>query len=351
MTMVISRTPYRVSFFGGGTDYHPWYEQHGGAVLATTINKYCYIHCRTLPPFFEHHSRVVWSQIELINDHAEIQHPVIRAALAIFGMAEGVEIHHHGDLPARSGIGSSSSFTVGMLHSLFAMRGQMVSKRELAQLAIHLERDVLHEQVGVQDQIATAIGGFNRIDIAADGSFEVQPLLISRTRAEELQDHLMLVFTGVSRSASEIAAEQVATIGDRKAVLRRMYELVDEGQRVLSSEAPLTDFGALLDETWRLKRSLTPRIAPTFVDEIYRRALSAGALGGKLLGAGGGGFMLFLVPPDARASVAVELADLIHVPFELETGGTQLVYYEPPRADRIPRTPDPMGMVASALHT
>jgi D-glycero-alpha-D-manno-heptose-7-phosphate kinase len=350
MTMVISRTPYRVSFFGGGTDYHPWYQEHGGAVLTTTINKYCYIHCRTLPPFFEHHSRVVWSQIELVNDHADIQHPVIRAALALFGMTDGVEIHHHGDLPARTGIGSSSSFTVGMLHGLYAMRGQMVSKRELAELAIHVERDVLHEQVGVQDQIATAIGGFNRIDIATDGSFGVQPLLMSRARTEELEDHLMLVFTGVSRSASEIAAEQVAAIGDRQAVLRRMYDLVDEGQRLLSSDVPLADLGALLDETWRLKRSLTARIAPGFVDEIYRRARSAGALGGKLLGAGGGGFMLFLVPPDARTSVAVELADLIHVPFEFETGGTQLVYYEPPRSDRVSRVPDPMGMVGSAMH-
>ena len=349
MSMVISRTPYRVSFFGGGTDYHPWYRQHGGAVLATTINKYCYIHCRNLPPFFEHRSRIVWSRIELVDDHADILHPVIRAALSTFGVTDGVEVQHHGDLPARSGVGSSSAFTVGMLHTLYALRGQMVSKRQLAELAIHLEREVLHEQVGVQDQIATAIGGLNRIDIATDGSFEVQPLLMSRARTEELEDHLMLFFTGVSRSASAIAAEQIATIADRQAALWRMYELVDEAQRLLTSNAPLAELGTLLDETWRLKRSLTPKIAPGFVDDIYERARSAGALGGKLLGAGGGGFMLFLVPPDARPSVAAKLGDLIHVPFEFETGGTQLVYYEPPRADRASRVPDPMRMATSAV--
>ena len=349
MSMVISRTPYRVSFFGGGTDYRPWYQEHGGAVLATTINKYCYLHCRTLPPFFDHKSRVVWSQIELVDDHADIRHPVIRAALATFGITDGVEIHHHGDLPARSGVGSSSAFTVGMLHSLYALRGQMASKRQLAELAIHIEREVLREQVGVQDQIETAIGGLNRIDISTDGSFEVQPLLMSQSRTEELEDHLMLCYSGVSRTASTIAAEQVATIGERQHVLRRMYELVDEGQRVLSSTAPLTDFGALLHETWQLKRSLTAKISPGFVDEIYQRARSGGALGGKLLGAGGGGFMLLFVPPDARPSVAAKLADLIQVPFAFETGGTQLVYYEPPRADRAARTPDPLRMIGSAI--
>lgn len=347
--MIISRTPYRVSFFGGGTDYEPWYSQHGGAVLSTTINKYCYIHCRDLPPFFHHRSRIVWSEIELVDDHADIRHPVIRALLDAFEVREGVEIHHHGDLPARSGVGSSSAFTVGMLHTLHALRGQMVSKRELAEQAIHIERDVLREQVGVQDQISTAFGGLNRIDIATDGSFEARPLLMPPERSAELEDHLLLCYTGVSRHASTIAGEQIATIADRQAVLRQMYDLVDAGQQVLSSDAPLADFGALLDETWRLKRSLTSKIAPGFVDDIYARARSAGALGGKLLGAGGGGFMLFFVPPDARVSVQATLADLTHVPFAFETGGSQLLYYEPSRAERSSPASPPIR-IGSILH-
>lgn len=346
--MIISRTPYRVSFFGGGTDYHPWYSEHGGAVLSTTIDKYCYLHCRDLPPFFHHRSRIVWSQIELVDDHAEIRHPVIRAVLQAFEVTDGVEIHHHGDLPARSGLGSSSAFTVGMLHTVHALRGRMVSQRELAEQAIHIEREVLREQVGIQDQISTAIGGFNRIDIATDGSFSVQPLLLSRARAQELEDHLLLCYTGVSREASAIAGEQIATIGQRQHVLRRMRELVDEAERVLASAAPLADFGALLHETWLLKRSLTARIAPGFVDDIYARARAMGALGGKLLGAGGGGFMLFFVPPEARAAVTAALADLIQVPFLFETGGSRLLYYEPPHTARGRRSYEPVLATAPA---
>lgn len=330
--MIISRTPYRVSFFGGGTDYEPWYAAHGGAVLSTTIDKYCYLHCRPLPPFFDHHSRIVWSEIELVDDHAQIRHPVIRAVLDAHDVTEGVEIHHHGDLPARSGLGSSSAFTVGMLHTVHALRGRPVSGRELARQAIHIEREVLGEQVGVQDQISTAIGGLNRIAIATDGSFAVQPLLVSGERVRRLEAHLLLCYTGVSRNASAIAGEQIATIGERQAVLHRMAALVDDAERVLTTDAPLAEFGVLLHETWQLKRSLTARIAPGFVDEIYARARRAGALGGKLLGAGGGGFMLFFVPPADRAAVRAALGDLVQVPFAFESDGSRLLYHEPPPA-------------------
>jgi D-glycero-alpha-D-manno-heptose-7-phosphate kinase len=327
--MIISRTPFRISFFGGGTDYHAWYEQHGGAVLSATIDKYCYLNCRFLPPFFEHKSRLVWSQIENVSDHGDIQHPVIRTVLAQLGIERGVEIHHNADLPARSGLGSSSSFSVGLLLAAHALQGHMVSKRALATAAIQLERDVLRENVGVQDQIAAAFGGLNRIDIATDGSFEVRPLIVPRWRLADLQSRLMLFFTGVSRTASEIAADQIAGTSRKQAELARMMDLVGEGERVLASDDDLAAFGDLLHETWMLKRGLTAKIAPAFIDSIYDRARAAGAIGGKLLGAGGGGFMVFFVDPDRQPDVAHALRDLVYVPFAFETGGAQLIYYNP----------------------
>jgi D-glycero-alpha-D-manno-heptose-7-phosphate kinase len=330
--MIISRTPFRISFFGGGTDYQPWYREHGGAVLATTIDKYCYLHCRFLPPFFDHKSRLVWSEIECVNDHKAIRHPVMRAVLELLGIEDGVEVHHHADLPARSGLGSSSSFTNGLLFAAHALTGRMICKRELAEKAIHVEREMLKENVGVQDQIETAHGGLNKILIAEDGSFTVEPVIAPKPRIARFHEHLMLVFTGISRSASEIAGEQIASIGKKQSELHAMRALVDEGERILSGDGELADFGRLLHETWQLKRGLTARIAPAFVDEVYETARKAGAIGGKLLGAGGGGFMLFFAPPERHAQILAQLPSLVHVPFAFETGGAQLIYYDAPAA-------------------
>ncbi|WP_428660028.1 galactokinase [Reyranella sp.] len=327
--MIITRTPLRVSFFGGGTDYPAWFREHGGAVLATTIDKYLYLHCRYLPPFFDFRSRIVWSQIERVQDPSEIAHPAIRGILQWLKIGEGVEIHHHGDLPARTGLGSSSSFSVGLLHALHALRGELVSKRKLAEEAIYVEQQVLQENVGVQDQIQSAFGGLNRIDIRTDGSFEVSPLVVRAGRLAALQKHLLLLYTGLSRHASEIAAEQVSTMGSKTAELKAMRAMVDEGERILVGNGDLRDFGRLLHESWTLKRALSTKIAPAFVNEIYDTALQAGADGGKLLGAGGGGFMLIFVEPERRGAVIQALAKLLPVPFQFERGGTQIVLYEP----------------------
>lgn len=327
--MIITRTPLRVSFFGGGTDYPAWFQEHGGAVLATTIDKFLYLHCRYLPPFFDFRSRIVWSQIERVQEAGEIAHPAIRGILQWLKIGEGVEIHHHGDLPARTGLGSSSSFSVGLLHALHALRGELVSKRKLAEEAIYVEQQVLQENVGVQDQIQSAFGGLNRIDIRTDGSFEVSPLVVRGERLAGLQKHLLLLYTGLSRHASEIAAEQVSTMGSKTAELKAMREMVDEGERILVGNGDLRDFGRLLHESWKLKRALSSKIAPAFVNEIYETALQAGADGGKLLGAGGGGFMLIFVEPARRAAVIKALDNLLPVPFQFERGGTQIVLYEP----------------------
>lgn len=328
--MIISRTPYRISFFGGGTDYHTWYREHGGCVLSTTINHYCYLTCRYLPPFFPEKSRIVWSRIEQVNSHDEIVHPAVRAVLDYLEIEEGVEIHHSGDLPARSGLGSSSSFTVGLLNALRAMQSQMCSKRELACEAVHVEREVLNENVGVQDQIAAAYGGFNKITILQNGEFAVQPVILPQARLEELQSHFLLFFTGVSRTASNIAKQQMdaQARGDKKNELNAMRQLVDDALGVLTSGTDIEDFGRLLHETWQLKRALGSSVAPDFVDEIYAKARDAGATGGKLLGAGGGGFMLFFAPPERHAAIMAALGDLLWVPFQFETEGSSIVYYD-----------------------
>lgn len=328
--MIISRTPFRISFFGGGTDYHTWYREHGGAVLSTTINHYCYLTCRPLPPFFAEKSRIVWSRIEQVNDHDEIAHPAVRAVLKHLGVESGVEIHHSGDLPARSGLGSSSTFTVGLLHAVHALHDRMCSKRDLACEAVHIERDVLNENVGVQDQIAAAYGGFNKITILPNGDFNVQPVILPQSRMEQLQSHFMLFFTGVSRTASNIAKQQMEAQakGDKKAELATMRLLVDDALEVLSSGADIGEFGRLLHETWLLKRSLAPNIAPGFVDEIYEKARSAGAIGGKLLGAGGGGFILLFAPPERQPAILDALQDLLWVPFEFESEGSSIIYYD-----------------------
>lgn len=326
--MVITRTPYRISFFGGGTDYHTWYQEHGAAVLATTINHYCYLQCRILPPFFNHHSRVVWSRVEEVMQHSEIKHPSVRAVLEYLKVDQGVEISHQGDLPARSGLGSSSAFTVGLLHAIYALRGLISSKRELACEAIHIERGVLKENVGVQDQIETAYGGLNKISIQSDGNFDVNPLILPASRLNELQDHLMLFFTGISRTASDIAADKIKSIPNKKRELHGIHQMVNEASNILTTGSDITDFGRLLHESWMLKRQISTHIAPTFVDDIYEKARNAGAIGGKLLGAGGGGFMLFFVKPEDKPKVCDALKDLLLVPFEFESSGSQIVFYD-----------------------
>ncbi len=329
--MVISRTPFRISFFGGGTDYPAWYRRQGGAVLGTAIDKYCYITCRCLPPFFEHRIRVVYSKIEACQQPSEIQHPVVREVLEMMNWDRGLEVHHDGDLPARSGMGSSSAFTVGFLHAMYGLMGQITAKDRLAREAIHVEQNRIGETVGAQDQITAAFGGFNVIEFNKDDTFRVEPLPVGTSRLNELNGSLMLFYTGLRRTASEVAATYVADIAAREAQLRRMRQMVDEGVRILTGEGPLDAFGELLDEAWRLKRSLSGSVSNSVVDELYQEARRAGALGGKLLGAGGGGFMVFYVPPEAQAAVRERLRSVIWVPFHFDHTGSQVIFYSPER--------------------
>jgi D-glycero-alpha-D-manno-heptose-7-phosphate kinase len=324
--MIISRTPFRISFFGGGTDYPEWFHENGGKVLTSTINKYCYISARTLPPFFEKKNRIVWSKIETVNSFNDIEHPAVRACLKFLNMDNGMEIHHDGDLPARSGLGSSSAFTVGLLHALYGLKGQMKNKAHLANHAIHVEREVLKEAVGIQDQIAVAFGGLNSVEIHRDGTYNVTPLLLKKTRVNELENHLMLFFTGISRFAFEIAKAQIEAIPQSKAQLHSMAKMVDQALEILNGNGDIQNFGMLLDETWALKRSLSNKISNSTVDHIYDLAMKSGALGGKLLGAGGGGFILFFVPPDSQERVRLSLSDYLEVPFKFEYNGSQIIF-------------------------
>ncbi|MGA8432448.1 MAG: galactokinase [Candidatus Sulfotelmatobacter sp.] len=329
--MITTRTPLRISFFGGGTDYPVWYREHGGAVLATTIDKSCYITCRYLPPFFEYHSRISYSKVENVNGNREIQHPSVRACLDYMGMIEeGMEVHHIADLPARTGLGTSSAFTVGMLLGLYALKNKMRDKHALAREAIHVEQDLLKEAVGAQDQVSAAYGGFNRINFRTDGSIEVNRIVTSQPRLAELEQHLALYFTGFTRFASEIAQEQVRLTPQRKNELAAMQQMVDEGEAIVTNPArPIAEFGKLLDQSWQIKRGLTKNITSSSIDEIYEAGRSAGALGGKLLGAGGGGFMLFFVPPERKQELRNRLRKLLCVPFSFSSRGSELVVYEP----------------------
>jgi D-glycero-alpha-D-manno-heptose-7-phosphate kinase len=327
--MIISRTPVRISFFGGGTDYPAWYCNHGGAVLSTTIDKYSYISCRYLPPFFEHRSRIVYSTIELVTDHSQIRHPAVREALRYLGVDQGLEVHYDGDLPARTGVGSSSSFTVGLLHALYALKNQRPSKMQLARDAIHVEQALIGEHVGAQDQTAAAFGGFNRIDFHPDGVIDVQPVILPPPRLAEFWSHLLLVFTGFARNASEIAAKQVKAMPAKSSELFTIRQMVDAALDTLCSDADLAEFGKLMHEGWLLKRSLTKEISNPAIDRIYETARAAGALGGKLLGAGGGGFVLLFVRPEQRRRVLDRLQGLMHVPFRMERTGSQIVVYQP----------------------
>ncbi|HEX9722263.1 MAG TPA: kinase [Candidatus Paceibacterota bacterium] len=325
--MIISKTPFRISFFGGGTDYPVWYKENGGQVLSTTIDKYCYISLRYLPPFFPYKYRIVYSKNEMVSTIQEIEHPAVRAALQFLHIEKGVEIHHDGDLPARTGLGSSSSFTVGLLHALHALRGENISNEELAKEAIRMERDVLKENVGSQDQVAVTYGGLNNITFAREDTFAVQPLILSEQRIKELEQHLMLVFTGFSRYASEIAKAQIASTPQKKNELARMHEMVGEATAMLQDEKrDILELGKLLHESWEIKKSLSDQISTPQIDAIYEEARKAGAVGGKILGAGGGGFLLLFVPPARQHNVRNALKDLLEVPFRFENGGSRIIY-------------------------
>ena len=328
--MIISRTPFRVSLFGGGSDYPKWYRNHGGAVLGFAIDKYCYISVRPLPPFFEHRHRIVYSEVENVSDIGEIRHPSVRAVLHDQKVEIGLEIHHDGDLPARSGLGSSSSFTVGLLNALYAYRGTMIDKQKLALEATRIEQRVIGEAVGSQDQVWAAFGGINRIDFPIDGDFQVGPLIMSEERRQEILDHLLLFFTGLSRFASEIAQKQIDNFDHRQKHLKTITSLVDEAMNVVQSDGrPIREIGELLHQSWQLKRELADSVTTLEIDEIYDAALDAGALGGKLLGAGGGGFVLLFVEPDKQAAVKERLKDLVRVDFGIDDVGSKIVLYEP----------------------
>jgi D-glycero-alpha-D-manno-heptose-7-phosphate kinase len=328
--MIITSTPLRISFFGGGTDYPAWYREHGGAVLATTIDKRCYITCRRLPPFFEYHSRVSYSKVENVRRNDVIEHPSVRACLQFLGIEEGVEIQHVADLPARTGLGTSSAFTVGLLLGLYALKEKMCDKQTLAAEAIHIEQELLQEAVGAQDQVSAAYGGFNHINFLPDGSIDVKRVLTTQSRLAELEQHLALYFTGFARTASEVAQEQVKVTHQRKTELETMLQCVQEAETIIrSTSRSLDEFGRLLHESWQIKRTLTQKITNPAIDEIYEAGLGAGALGGKLLGAGGGGFMLFYVPPERREALRTRLKKLLCVPFAFSTKGSQVVVYEP----------------------
>lgn len=325
--MVITQTPFRMSFFGGGTDFPGFYKEHGGSVLSTTFDKYCYVIVRHLPRFFNYSTQLTYSTIERVNDTDEISHPAVREAMRYLDMHE-LHVVYDADLPARSGLGTSSSFAVGMLNAFYALKGKYADKKKLADDAIYLERDLCGESGGIQDQIAAAFGGFNRIDFDADGYY-VHPVVVSHARKEQLNRHLMLFFTGFSRFSSDIAKSQEKSIGDKIKDLTEMKQLVKEAEQILVSKSDLNEFGKLLHYTWELKRGMTRNISNLAIDGLYAKALRAGAVGGKLLGAGGGGFMLFYVEPDKQEHVKQELKELLYVPIEFENGGTRIMYYRP----------------------
>jgi D-glycero-alpha-D-manno-heptose-7-phosphate kinase len=328
--MIITKTPYRISFFGGGTDHKEWYRENGGKVLSTTFDKYCYISVRPLPQFFDHKYRVVYSKIENANNINELQHPSVREVLRYFNCEQGLEIHHDGDLPARSGLGSSSSFTVGLVNAMNALKGVYSSSHKLASTAIHIEQDLIKECVGSQDQIAAAYGGFNEIEFYKDDNFSVAPKVIDHERIKDLNNHLMLFYTGISRFSSEISRSQVSNMRNCNSQMNELYDMVGKGSSILENvNTPLDEFGKLLHSAWKNKRSLSNKVTNSKVDELYNTAIKAGAIGGKLLGAGGGGFILFFVKPENQDKVKATLSDLTFVPFKFENTGSKVVLYQP----------------------
>lgn len=326
--MVITKTPFRMSFFGGGTDMESFFRTHGGAVLSTTFDKYCYVTVRHLPRFFEYSTHLTYSKMEKVSRVEEIEHPAIRHAMEYLDMHE-LRLIYDADLPARSGLGTSSSFAVGMLNAFYALKGKYADKRKLADDAIYLERTLCGEAGGWQDQIAAAYGGLNRIDFGPDG-YEIRPVIISPARKKELNQNLMMFFTGFTRFSSDIQKANESVRTDKTRQQLEMLGLVDEAEKILvDNTGNLDEFGRLLDYTWKLKRQTNGLVSTQQIDSLYQRGLEAGALGGKLLGAGGGGYLLFYVRPEEQKNVRAVLSDLMLVPFEFENGGTQVIYYAP----------------------
>ena len=324
--MVITRTPFRISFFGGGTDFPAWYKDNRGAVLSTTIDKYCYISCRELPPFFDFKHRIVYSKQEYVKVIDEIRHPAVREVFRFVGADKGLVIHHDGDLPANTGLGSSSAFTVGLLHALSVFNGKPISKKQLALDSIHIEQDMIKENVGSQDQVAVTFGGLNRITFSGNRDIDVTPIDIPAERMKELQSHLMVFFTGFTRIASEIEGEKINNISKKTDQFKAMYKMVDEAIAILKGGGDLGKFGKLLHESWSIKKSLSEKVSSGDIDGIYDIAIRKGAVGGKILGAGGGGFMLFFVRPDEKEKVREGLKKLVEVPFRFDTIGSKVIY-------------------------
>lgn len=331
--MIIVRSPLRVSFLGGGTDHPTWLNMgEQGAVLSTTIDKYIYVQLRRLPAVFDFNYRVAWGMLEEVKTLNEIQHPVVREVLRHYAGNEetGYEVIYNADLPSKSGLGSSSAFTVSLLHAFFGNKERLCSKRALAKEAIHVEQQLLKETVGYQDQIAAAHGGFNRIDFSADGEYQIRPVQINGARRTELESSMMMFFTGFTRSADLVEKKKVAKFADRTAELRSIYDMVDVGERILSDpNRPVAEFGELLHHAWMAKRSLDESVSNPMIDERYEGAMRAGALGGKLLGAGGGGFLLMYVPNSRREAVIEAMKGMTYVPLQMERGGSQVVLYNP----------------------
>ena len=325
--MIITQTPFRISFFGGGTDFPDFYKEHGGAVISTTFDKYCYVTVRHLPRFFDYSTELSYSITERVTQVDDIKHPAIREAMKYLDMHE-IRLTYESDLPARSGLGTSSSFAVGMLNAFYALKGKYIDKRKLADDAIYLERTLCNESGGIQDQIAASFGGFNRIEFNS-GGYKVNPVIISSERKQMLNENLMLFFTRFPRLSSEIQVSVQSALKDKEKQLLEILSLVDEGERILTSKCDLNDFGRMLNHTWELKRGITSKISTDFIDDIYDSALRAGALGGKLLGAGGGGFLLFYVEAEKKALVRKSLEKLLYVPFQFENTGTQVIHYTP----------------------
>lgn len=327
--MIITKTPFRMSFFGGGTDMESFFKQYGGAVLSTTFDKYCYVNVRHLPRFFDYSTELSYSKTERVTEIDDIQHPAIRNAMKMLDMYE-IRLTYEADLPARSGLGTSSSFAVGMLNAFYALKGKYADKKKLADEAIYLERTLCNEAGGWQDQIAAAYGGINRINFNTDGTYDVVPIIIHPERKKQLNGNLMMFFTGFTRFSSDMQKANALGYAEKVLQLQQMYALVDDAEKILEDKnADLDDFGRLLDQTWRLKRQTGGAITTDSIDALYEKGIKAGAIGGKLLGAGGGGFLVFYVQPEYQESVREAMKDLLYVPFKFEDGGTQVIYYNP----------------------
>ena len=324
--MIIAKTPYRVSFFGGGSDYPDWYERNGGSVLGTSIGYYCYIHGKNLPSFFDHKYLISWSKVEKVDCIDKIEHPVVRESLRWMNIKHGMEVQHHGDLPARSGLGSSSSFTVSMLNMLHTLKGDSVSSNTLAKESIYLEQKILKENVGIQDQILTSHGGFNKVDILPNGSFNIRSLLLKGEVRKQIESNILMFYTGISRISSIISADYIKEIPNNETDLFEMQNLVDVATDVITSGGNIDDFGRLLHETWKIKRALSPSVTTSYINDIYNKGIQSGALGGKLLGAGGGGFIIFYVTKDKRKDLCSAMKDLVMVPFKIETDGASIIF-------------------------